>query len=252
MKTYLLDTSSFMHRAYHASKERPYYTKDGVPCAAVSLFRTMLDRLYREHSPDVLYAACDVHVPTFRSVLYPEYKAQRKSPPPDFLAQVPAMINLLHAREITIIEVPGYEADDIIGTLAATTPPTVFIVSGDKDMLQLIRPGVYVLNPAKGVFDNARVKAEIGVTPAQIVDLLALRGDTADNVPGAKGVGDKGAVELIQQFGNVEAVIAQSGCISNAGYRRAVQLHADTIRLSKRLVTICCDVPLPPKELLCP
>lgn len=250
MKTYLLDTSSFMHRAYHASKERPYYTKDGVPCAAVSLFRTMIERLYREQSPDRLLAACDVHQPTFRSKMYPEYKAQRKSPPPDFVAQVPAMLALLHEREIPIIEVPGYEADDIIGTLAATLPPVVFIVSGDKDMLQLVRPGVYVLNPAKGVFDGARVQKEIGVAPEQIIDLLALRGDTADNVPGATGVGEKGSVELIQQFGTVEAVLAQSGRISNTGYRRAVQLHADTIRLSKRLVTICCDVPLPPKEFL--
>lgn len=245
--TAILDTSSFMHRAYHASKDRPYYTKAGQPIAAISLFQKMLARLQRENDIDFLVAACDTREPTFRTALYPEYKAGRATPEPEFLQQKPGMLDVLATMCIPTFEAVGYEADDVIGTLAELLAgEDVLIVSGDKDMCQLVRPGVSVLNTNKGeVWDAAAVKLNFGVGPEQIADYLALVGDVADNVPGAPGIGPTGALEILRQFPTVEEAIAKSGRIVSGAYRHAVQTHADQIMLSKRLVTICRDVPLP-------
>lgn len=250
-RTFVLDVSSFMYRAYHASKDRPYYNKAGEPIYAIHTFRTMMERLRRDHKPDFMVAACDPGRPSFRVQLYPQYKADRLTPPEEFLKQKPGMLAVLDEYCVPQFQVDGYEADDIIGTLAEQiTGCDVYICSADKDMCQLVRPGVYVLNPAKGVLDASRVEQEMGVKPAQVTDLLALLGDSTDNVPGCPGIGDKGAVQLVRQFGSVEKAIAQSGCIAHAAYRRAVQRNIEQILLCKKLVTICRDVVLPPGLLV--
>lgn len=246
MNTYILDTSSFMHRAYHASKDRPYCDKAGNPIQAIWLFRTMLERLRRDQKPDFIVAACDTGKPSFRVQLYPQYKADRATPHEDFIKQKPGMYRVLDELGIPMFELDGYEADDIIGTLTKQIPPDIYIATCDKDMMQLVGRGVYVANPDKGVLDAAAVMRYMGVPPEHVVDLLALEGDATDNVPGAPGIGQKGARELVKQFGTVEKVIAESGRIYNAGYRRAVQRYGDQILLSKQLVTIRTDLQLPP------
>lgn len=252
-QTFILDVSSFQYRAYHASKERPTYTKDRVPNAAVNLFRNMLERLKRDHQPDYLVAACDSHTPSFRVQLYPLYKATRLSPPEEYVQQLPGFRAVLNSFFIPTFEVPGYEADDIIGTLAAYArkDSDVVIVSGDKDMAQLVAADtsspntVRLLNTNKNkILGPLEVYEEYGVWPDQIVDYLALTGDTSDNVPGADGVGPAGALTLLRTFGNVEGVIKRVGEIASARYRHAVQRNVEMIKLSKTLVTINCKVPL--------
>jgi len=195
---------------------------------------------------DRLLAAVDMHAPTFRTTLYPEYKAQRKQPDADFLAQVPGMMDVLAQHNIQTIGVPGYEADDIIGTLAVRYRFTsdVYIVSGDKDMLQLVQPSVYVLTPHKGLYDHDRVLLEYGLPPVRVADWLALCGDTADNVPGVNGFGPETSRELVQEFGDVEVLINRASYITNKTRRNKVMDNVEVIRLCKKLVTICCNVPL--------
>lgn len=252
---FLLDTSSFIYRAYHASKDRPTYTKDGTPNAAVFLFRTMIRRLQREYQPNHILAVCDTHAPTFRTKLYPAYKAQRLAPPEDLIKQLPAIRELLVQENVPIIEKAGYEADDLIGTLARRLQDEhlVVIVSGDKDMAQLVGGNVVFLNPSKTgpPIGPSGVEEVYGVRPDQIVDLMALRGDASDNVPGASGIGDKGALHIIKQFGTLERALGHSGEIAHAGWRRAVQNSFELIRLSKKLVTIVCDAPVVVPVCLC-
>lgn len=251
---FILDTSSFIHRAYHASKKRPTFTKDGQPNAAVNLFRNMLQRLRRDHTMNYLVAACDVHAPTFRTKLYPEYKAQRLTPPADLVSQIPGCMAALRSEFIPRIELAGYEADDIIGTLArriTALGTDVVIVAGDKDMAQLVSVShdggeVRLLNTGKNkILNVAGVLDEYGVWPHQVVDYLALVGDTSDNVPGCTGIGPKGALELLKQFGTVEEILSRPGEIESGRYRHAIMCYADMVRLSKKLVTIDCNVPLP-------
>lgn len=245
---YLLDTSSFIHRAYHASKERPTFTKEGVPNAAVYLFRTMIQRLRRDYSPDYMIAACDVHAATFRKLIYPKYKAQREAPPEDLLQQLPGIRRVMVEEGVPTVEHEGYEADDIIGTLAKRLNDIGMdnvIVSGDKDMAQLVGGRTRMLNTNKNeMLDVAGVERVFGVRPDQIVDLMALRGDTSDNVPGAPGIGDKGSLAIIKDFGTLEQALARSGEVSHSGYRKSLQNNLELIRLSKKLVTIVCNVPL--------
>ncbi len=250
---YLLDTSSFIHRSYHASKERPTFTKDGKPNFAINLFRNMLERLQRDQKPDYLIACCDVHAPTFRSELYAEYKAQRPTPPEDLISQIDGCMDVLLKAGVPTINFPGYEADDIIGTLAHRIVPVmdVVIVCGDKDMAQLVEvygegQCVRVWNTGKNkMLGPIEVFEEYGVMPHQIVDYLSLVGDTSDNVPGCKGIGPKGAIELLKQFGNLDAILNRSSEISSKTYRHAVQNNREMVRLSRKLVTIDCNVPLP-------
>jgi len=247
--TFILDASSLFYRAYHASKERPTFTKEGVPNAAVNLLRTMIARLTREHKPDFMVAACDSETPTFRSVLYPQYKAQRAKPEPFYTAQRDGFREVLWP--MPIYQQNGYEADDIIGTLChrILKDSDVVIVSGDKDMAQLVSVSqdlgeVRFLNTNVNKILNMRgVLEEYGVWPHQVTDYLALVGDTSDNIPGCKGVGPDGAVMLLKMFENVEDIIKNVGQISSNRYRHAIMEHAAEILLSKRLVTIDCHVP---------
>jgi DNA polymerase-1 len=268
---FLLDTMSFIFRAYHAmQRQRPMSTRTGIPTAAVFVFVNMLDRLRKEFSPQYLAAVFDVSAPLlreeqaraltlrkynsktqqFEEVEYAGYKANREATPADLVQQLPYIRRALDALRIPILQYEGYEADDVIGTLArqaAAAGHPVYIVSSDKDMMQLVDEQVRVLNPAKDnlVLDRAGVVATLGVQPEQVVDVMALRGDAIDNVPGAPGIGDKGSVELVQQFGSVEAVLDHASEVKRKSYRESLENNRDTILLSKELVTIHTSVPLP-------
>ena len=268
---FLLDAMSFIFRAYHAmQRSRPMSTRSGIPTAATYVFVNMIRKLREDFSPRYFAAVFDVSGAVFRDeraraigtlrkwnsksqsfedVSYEGYKAKREAMPDDLRRQVPYIRRSLEALHIPIIEAEGFEADDVIGTLAceaAEQGHEVFIVSGDKDMMQLVTPRVKVLNPQKDnlILDAAKVTETLGVPPEKVVDVMALRGDTIDNIPGAPGIGDKGSVELIVQFGSVEAVLDRAAEVKRKSYRESLEQNRDAVLLSKELVTIDCHVPL--------
>ena len=268
---FLLDTMSFIFRAYHAmQRSRPMSTRSGLPTAATFVFANMITKLRADFAPHYLAAVFDVSGAVFRDskakeigtlrrwsskeqafieTTYEGYKAQREAMPEDLARQLPYIRRSLEVLHIPILEAIGFEADDVIGTLArqaAEQGHEVFIISGDKDMMQLVSERVRVLNPQKDnlIIDPAKVIEILGVPPEQVIDVMALRGDTVDNIPGAPGIGDKGSVELIQQFGSVQAVLDRSEEVKRKTYRESLQQNRDTVLLSKELVTIDRFVPL--------
>jgi DNA polymerase-1 len=269
---YLLDSMSFIFRAYHAmQRQRPMSTRNGVPTAATYVFINMLRKLLADFSPQYLAAVFDVSAPLlrdeqakamtavkkfniktqqFEDVEYGGYKANRTEMPQDLAQQLPYIRRALEAFHIPIVSYGGYEADDVIGTMAREASQEgypVFVVSNDKDMMQLVTDTVKILNPAKDnlILDSAKVQEVLGVPPERVIDVMALRGDAIDNVPGAPGIGDKGSVELIQQFGSVEAALDRADEVKRKTYRESLQNNRANILLSKELVTIHCSVPVP-------
>lgn len=269
---FLLDAMSFIFRAYHAmQRSRPMSTRSGLPTAATYVFVNMIRKLRQDFSPKYFAAVFDPSGAVFRDerakdigtlrkwnsklqafedVSYEGYKAKRESMPDDLRRQVPYIRRSLEALRIPILEAQGFEADDVIGTLAreaAEQGHEVFIVSGDKDMMQLVSTHVKVLNPQKDnlVLDAAKVKEVLGVPPERVIDVMALRGDNIDNIPGAPGIGDKGSVDLIVEFGSVEAVLDRAAEVKRKSYRESLEQNRDAVLLSKELVTIDCRVPLP-------
>jgi len=270
-RIFLIDTMSFIFRAYHAmARQRGMSTKTGVPTAATYVFVNMLRKLRDDFSPRYLAAVFDVAGPTFRDqqagaittvrkfdlktqtfqeVEYHGYKANRAEMPGELAQQLPYIRRALEAYRIPILELQGYEADDVIGTLARRAEAqaySVYVVSSDKDMLQLVNEHVHVLNPPKDnlICDAQKVEEILGVPPDKVVDVMALRGDAIDNVPGAPGIGDKGSVELIKRFGSVEQALERAVEVEKKTYRESLQNNRDNILLSKQLVTIDCDVPI--------
>jgi len=268
-RIFLIDTMSFIFRAYHAmARQRPMSTKTGVPTAATYVFVNMLRKLREDFSPEYLAAVFDVGAPTirnrqaeaittirkfdiktqtFKEAEYGGYKANRAEMPPDLAQQIPHIRRALEGYRIPILQLEGYEADDVIGTLArkaAAESYPVFVVSSDKDMLQLVNDKVQVLNPPKDnlICDAAKVAEILGVPPSKVVDVMALRGDAVDNIPGAPGIGDKGSVELIQRFGSVEQALEHAAEVEKKTYRESLQNNRDNILHSKQLVTIDTDV----------
>jgi len=268
---FLLDAMSFIFRAYHAmQRSRPMSTRSGLPTAATYVFVNMIKKLRQDFEPKYFAAVFDVSGEVFRDerartmgplrkwnaksqsfdeVSYDGYKAKREAMPEDLRRQIPYIRRALEALRIPILEAEGFEADDVIGTLAreaAEEEHEVFIVSGDKDMMQLVTPQVKVLNPQKDnlILDPAKVEEVLGVPPDKVVDVMALRGDSVDNIPGAPGIGDKGSVELIKEFGSVEAVLDRAAEVKRKAYRESLEQNRDAVLLSKELVTIDCHVPL--------
>src|SRR5713226_1605330 len=268
-RIFLIDTMSFIFRAYHAmARQRPMSTKTGVPTAATYVFVNMLRKLRDDFSPEYLAAVFDVGAPTirnqqaeaittirkfdiktqtFKESQYGGYKANRAEMPGDLVQQIPYSRRALEGYRIPILQLEGYEADDVIGTLArkaAAELYSVFVVSSDKDMLQLVNNKVWVLNPPKDnlICDAAKVEEILGVPPSKVVDVMALRGDSVDNIPGAPGIGDKGSVDLIQRFGSVEQALERAGEVEKKTYRESLQNNRDNILYSKQLVTIDTDV----------
>jgi DNA polymerase-1 len=268
---FLIDTMSFIFRAYHAmARQRGMSTKTGLPTAATYVFVNMLRKLRDDFSPEYLAAVFDVAAPTFRDqqaegltsvrrfdlktqtfqeIEYHGYKANRKEMPGDLAQQLPYIRRALEAYRIPILELGGYEADDVIGTLARKAVAqsySVYVVSSDKDMLQLVNDRVLVLNPPKDnlICDAVKVEEILGVPPERVVDVMALRGDSIDNIPGAPGIGDKGSVELIKRFGSVEQALDRAAEVEKKTYRESLQNNRDNILLSKKLVTIDSEVPI--------
>ena len=266
---FLIDAMSYIFRAYHAmAGQRPMSNKAGLPTGATYIFVNMLRKLRADFDPTYLAAVFDVAAPTFRDeqaaampsfkkfdaktqtlidVEYKGYKANRAEMPPDLAQQIPYIRRALEAYRVPILEAAGFEADDVIGTLArkaAEQDYSVFVVSSDKDMMQLVNDRVWVLNPPKDnlISDPAKVEEILGVPPERVVDVMALRGDTVDNIPGAPGIGDKGSVDLIQRFGSVEAALDRAAEVERKTYRESLQNNRDMVLLSKQLVTIDCNV----------
>ena len=245
-------------------------TKTGLPTAATYVFVNMLRKLRDDFSPEYLAAVFDVAAPTFRDqqagqittvrrfdlktqtfqeIEYRGYKANRSEMPGDLAQQLPYIRRALEAYRIPILELGGYEADDVIGTLAkkaAAQSYLVYVVSSDKDMLQLVNDRVLVLNPPKDnlICDAAKVEEILGVPPERVVDVMALRGDSIDNIPGAPGIGDKGSVELIKRFGTVEGALDRAAEVERRTYRESLQNNREAVLISKKLATIDCDVPI--------
>jgi DNA polymerase-1 len=251
-RLFLIDAFGFIFRAYHArarSGGAPMRTAGGVSTEAVYIFHNMVRRILSKFQPTHIAAVFESEGPTFRDQAFEAYKANRTETPPDLLEQIPWIRKMLEAMRIPVVEHPGYEADDVIGTLArkaVAQGAEVVIVSSDKDMLQLVNHHVRMLNPMKNDqwYDAAEVEKFLGVRPEQVIDLLALKGDTVDNIPGAPGIGEKGALELIQRFGSVENAIAHAAEVQRKTYRESLQNHRELILLSKQLATIHTDVPI--------
>lgn len=251
-RLFLIDSFGFIFRAYHArarSSAPPMRTSRGSSTEAVFIFHNMLKRLQAVYKPEYLAAVYESMGPGFRESLYPAYKANRSETPPDLIEQIPLCRKLLEALSIPVLHSDGFEADDVIGTLARRATESgveVIIVSSDKDMLQLVNENVSMLNPMKDdvIFDIAKTTEFMGVPPRQVADLLAIKGDSVDNIPGAPGIGDKGAIELLQRFGSVEAALDGAGEVEKKKQRESLQQNRELILLSKRLATIETNVPL--------
>ncbi len=251
-RLFLIDTYGLIFRAHHArarSGAPAMRTRTGLPTEAVYIFNSMLGKLLEEQRPEYVAAIFESGAPTFRDELYTDYKANRQAMPQELSAQIPYIRRLLEALNIRILEQNRFEADDVIGALAtrlADRGLEVCIITSDKDLMQLVREGICVLNPAKDslVYDAAKVQEYMGVAPGQVADLLALKGDAVDNIPGAPGIGDKGARELIQRFGSVEQALERAAEVERRAYRESLQQNRDRVLLSKKLATIDTTVPV--------
>ncbi len=256
---YIVDGSGFVFRAYHALP--PLTTRAGIPSGAVYGFTQMLLRLELDHRPSHLVVVFDAGSHSFRNDLYPQYKATRVEPPGDLVPQFASVRRVVEAFGIALIDARGFEADDLIATLthrAKAQGQRVVIVSSDKDLMQLVDDRCVLIDtmkPKDFVYGPSEVEAKFGVPPAQLGDLLALMGDSIDNIPGVPGVGPKTASALIHHFGSLEALLDRTDEIHTiAGLRGAasveakVKTHIDAIRLSRRLVAldeaVAVDVPL--------
>ena len=252
-KLFLIDAFGFIFRAYHArarSSAQPMRTSTGLSTEAVYIFNNMLRKLSKQFAPEYIAAVFESGEPTHRVREFAEYKANRAEMPPDLGEQIPYVRRVLEAMRIPILEYPGFEADDVIGTIARRAEQAgveVAIVSSDKDMLQLVTDRVSMLNPAKDDtwYDPAKVKEFMGVRPEQVVDLLALMGDAVDNIPGAPGIGEKGAQALLERFDTLEALLDRAAEVERKAYRESLQNNVERIRMSRRLAEIATDVPVP-------
>jgi len=252
-RLFLIDSFGFIFRAYHARARTgapPMRTTAGLSTEAVFIFTNMLRKLSRTFEPRYMAAVFESLGKTHREAEYAEYKANRSEMPADLGEQIPYVRRVIEALRIPIVEFEGFEADDVIGTLsrrAAESKCDVVIVSSDKDMLQLVTERVSMLNPAKDDtwYDPAKVKEFMGVPPGQVADLLALKGDSIDNIPGAPGIGDKGARDLLEQFGSVEAALDRADEVVRKMYRESLQNNRERVLMSKKLATIDCGVPVP-------
>jgi DNA polymerase-1 len=246
-RLYLIDGSSQMYRAYHAI--RGLTGPDGKSTNAVYGFVTMLRKLLNDHQPQYIAASFDLAGPTFRDEIVSDYKANRAPMPGDLAEQIPLVHEACKAMGVPILTSKRFEADDVIGTLATKAVAQGFevaIVTGDKDFYQLVHDGIKVYNPKdEGTwYDAAGVKEKFGVTPGQVVDVLALMGDSIDNIKGVPGIGEKGARDLIATYGSLEELLAHAPEVSNKRYREGLLNYADDARQSRTLARIHTDCPV--------
>ncbi len=251
-KLFLVDAMAHVYRAFFAPMER-LRSPTGIPTKVPYVFANILRRLVKDYQPDYLGIVFDTSKPTFRDKLFEKYKAQRPPMPDEMAVQLPYVRRMCEAMRVPVLEFDGYEADDVIGALAkqaARRNLDVYLVTNDKDMMQLVGTNVRVLRAGSGgakgdvIVDEAKVNELLGVPPEKVIDVMALMGDSIDNIPGAKGIGEKGARELIQKYGSVEKALEHASEVANKRYREALQQQRDQVLLSKQLAAIATDVPL--------
>jgi len=247
LKIILVDGNSFCYRAFYAIRD--LRTSKGQPTNAIYGFITILEKLIKEVNPDGVAMTFDLKGPTFRHKRYEEYKIQRQPMPDDLVAQMPVIKEVVRAMNIPIFEKEGYEADDVIATIAASAEKKgheVFIVTGDKDALQLVNKKIKVLNPQKEnfIYDEKAVKARYGVGPERVVEIMALMGDVSDNIPGVPGIGEKTASKLIAEFETLEGVLKNIPKIKGDKLKENLETYKEQARLSRELAEIHKDVPL--------
>lgn len=251
-KLFIVDGMAIAYRAHFALIRDPLVTSDGRHISATFGFLNALFKIIRDENPDYLAVAFDSREKTFRHKKYPDYKATREKMPFEMRPQIPWIKDILNAMRIPIIEIPGYEADDIIGTLAQQAEKKdadTYMVSGDKDFMQLVNEHIFLYAPATGkrplrIYGSEEVRDKWGVTPEHITDLLGLMGDSSDNVPGIRGIGEKTAVKLLQKYGSLEEVISHAEEIKNARVREGLLEQKDMAFLSRELVQIDTEVPV--------
>jgi DNA polymerase I len=247
---YLIDGSAQFHRAYFAI--RGLTTSRGLPTNATYGFTTMLRKLFQDEEPGWVGISFDLRDKTFRHEEYKDYKANRRKMDDDLAVQLPYVRRVCEVFHLPILELAGFEADDVIATLARQAVEhdrEVVVVSGDKDLLQLVSERVKVLNPGREgsgstLYDRAAVEEKFGVPPERVVDVLGLVGDAVDNVPGVPGIGEKGARDLVREFGTLEAVLENTAKVKRKAYREGLEQHREDAILSKRLVTLRYDAPI--------
>ncbi len=254
-KIFLLDAYALIYRSYYAFIKNPRINSKGLNTSAIMGFLNTLNEVLQKEQPTHIGVAFDPHGPTFRSEAYPEYKAQREETPEDIRKSVPIIKELLKAYRIPIIQVDGYEADDVIGTLATKLSDSIgaserqiFMLTPDKDYGQLVKENVFIFRPRHGggyeTMGPKEVCEKYGLpTPLHVIDLLALMGDSADNFPGCPGVGEKTATKLIGEFGTIEELLSRTDELKGALQKKVVE-HVEEIRMSKFLATIKTDVPV--------
>jgi DNA polymerase I len=249
---FLVDAMAHVYRAFFAPMVR-MNAPSGLPTKVPFLFANILKRLIKDYRPEYIGIVFDTSKPTFRDKLFESYKAHRAPMPDEMKIQLPYVRRLCEALRLPVVELDGFEADDVIGTLArlgAQQNLDVLVVSNDKDMMQLVNSGVRILRTGSGgakadtIVDAQKVEEILGVPPGKVIDLMALLGDTVDNIPGAKGIGEKGAAELIQKYGSVENALAHADEVSNKRYREALQQQKEQVMMSKQLAAIETAVPL--------
>ena len=250
-KLFLLDAYALIYRSYYAFIKNPRINSKGLNTSAIVGFVNTLQEVLTKEQPTYLGVAFDPHGPTFRSEAYPEYKAQREATPEDIRKAVPIIKDLLKAWNIPILQVDGYEADDVIGTLATKAGEqgvTTYMLTPDKDYGQLVKENVFIFRPRHGggyeTMGPEEVKQKYGIpSTSAVIDLLALMGDSADNFPGCPGVGEKTAVKLLNEFGSIEQLLNRTSELKGA-LKTKIEEHVDDIKMSKFLATIKTDVPI--------
>jgi len=246
-KLVLIDGNAFCYRAYYAIKGMA--SSKGFPTNAIYGFTTMLNKVMQEEQPTHIAVAFDRKEPTFRHKKFKEYKITRRPMPDDLVSQIPYIKAIVKAYNVATFELPGYEADDILATIAKKAEERslpVLIVTGDKDMLQIVDSHIKVRDTHKeGVlYDEVKIEEKFSVKPSSIVDMMALMGDSTDNIPGVPGIGEKGAVELIKQFGSLENLLSNINEIRSKAKKELLKKHAKLAEMSKELATLDCDVPI--------
>ena len=243
---YLVDGSSYVHRAYHAV--RNLSNSKGLPTNAIFGFSRMILKLLDEKKPSLMAVVLDAKGPTFRHEIFKEYKANRPPMPEDLQVQIPYIKKVLRGLNLKMLERQGYEADDVIATLARVGEERgyrVIVISGDKDFRQILSPAVALLDSMKdSLLDYENFMKEYGLNPEQMIDVMGLSGDVSDNIPGVKGIGEKTAMSLVKQFGSLEEVLRRTDELKKERLRETLKQDRDKALLSKKLVALNRFVPL--------
>ena len=247
----IIDGNSLMNRAYYAI-QRPMMTKDGMYTQGIFGFLNMLSKILKDYEPTHIAVAFDRKAPTFRHLEYDEYKAGRKKMPPELAMEFPVLKDILAAMNIHMLEIDGFEADDILGTVSKKAEEEgikPYIITGDKDAFQLASDKTTVIFTKRGTsefdaYDEKAVYEKYGFSPQQFIDFKGLMGDQSDNIPGIPGVGEKTATKLILEYGSVENLIASTDSMKKSKLRDKIEENAQLAVMSKRLATICRDIPI--------